>query len=46
MQGCLEGSNVELSGELIDLYDARRQYDAVLQAFATSVAVDSGSPDK
>ena len=46
MQGFLERSNVELSGELSDLYDARRQYDAVLQAFATGVAGVTGSPDK
>jgi flagellar basal-body rod protein FlgG len=36
LQGCLERSNVDMSRELIDLFEARRQYDTVLQAFATA----------
>ncbi len=47
MQGFLERSNVEMSRELIDLHEACRQYDAVLQALtATGVVGYSGSPDK
>lgn len=46
-QGFIERSNVELTRELFDLYEARREYETVLQALlATGVVASVEHGDK